>query len=104
MSNFCACNFEAAMGHPAFQHKRGEPGFGCKYDPKSPDYVAPRAKAKRGAVKQSTNRAIAEVIATTTRMSSKDLRRLSSIAAIAAEMKHEQEAGRATPAPAPTDG
>jgi len=39
MSKFCKCNFEAAMGHPDFEHTRGEPGFFCKYDPTSPEYT-----------------------------------------------------------------
>lgn len=51
-----------------------------------------------------TDRAIAEVIVKTTTASARDLRRLSNIAAIAAELKHEQETGCVSPAPVPTDG
>lgn len=52
----------------------------------------------------TTDRQLANVIVQFTRATSKDLRRLSNIAAIAAEIKHEQETGKVSPAPAPTDG
>lgn len=52
----------------------------------------------------ASNRAIANIIVKYTRASSADLRQLANIASIAAEIKHEQETGKVSPAPAPTDG
>lgn len=51
-----------------------------------------------------TDRQLAEVVVKYTSATAKDLRRLSNISAIAAELKHEQETGKVSPAPAPTDG
>lgn len=51
-----------------------------------------------------TDRQIAEVIVKYTSATSKDMRRLSNIASITAEILHERETGCASPTPAPTDG
>lgn len=49
-----------------------------------------------------TDRQLAEVVVKYTSATAKDLRRLSNIATIAAEIKYEQETGKIAAAPAPT--
>jgi len=55
-------------------------------------------------MEQETRVQLAKIIADHTSMSSKDLRLMSTICLMAAEIAHARETGNAHPAPAPTDG
>lgn len=51
-----------------------------------------------------TDRAMAEIIAKVTKLTSRELRRMSNMALIASEIVHARETGKVYPAPSPTDG
>lgn len=55
-------------------------------------------------MQEKSQREMAQIIADSTRMSSKDSRAMSTIVLMAAEIAHARETGKAHPAPAPTDG
>lgn len=55
-------------------------------------------------MQKKSQREIAQIIADSTNMSSKDLRAMSTIVLMAAEIVHARQTGKTHPAPAPTDG